>query len=330
MVPGRYRHLVTMFGNIDAGVLRALLRQLPTAFRKKPCELGDIECRREMSAELNADLTGRFGKAPDVTIKDVHIPRADGSQLRLRTYRKIGSDARGALLYVHGGGMIVSSIEDYDARCMHYCTNTGLPVVSVDYPLAPEAPYPAQIDDALLALAWMHENAAEQGWEQARIGIGGDSAGGGLTAGAVLKNRDDDGPHLVCQMLVYPMLDDRNIVPDSRFPKQFQIWTYVDNETGWDAYLSGLTDRQDVPIYAAPARATDLSGLPPTYIDTGTLDIFHDEDLDYGKRLIAAGVSVEGHLWNGVPHGFDYFAPDSAIARRAWEARFAFLVEYLA
>lgn len=320
---------MTLFGNIDAGVLRGLLRQLPSALRAKPCDLGDIECRRRMSESMNEDLGRRFGKASDVTIKDHRVPRPDGSQLRVRVYRKIGSEARGALLYIHGGGMIVSSIEDYDERCMHYATHTGIPVVSVDYPLAPEAPYPAQIDDALTALAWMHENSADQGWDSTRIGIGGDSAGGGLAAGTVLKNRDTVNLPLACQMLVYPMLDDRNVVPDQRFPKQFQIWTYIDNETGWDAYLSGLTERSDVPVYAAPARATDLSGLPPTYIDTGTLDIFYDEDMAYAKKLIADGVTVEGHIWNGAPHGFDYFAPDSSIAKRAWDARFAFLVEHL-
>jgi acetyl esterase/lipase len=320
---------VTLFGNIDAGVLRALLRQLPSALRAKPCDLGDIECRRQMSESMNEDLGRRFGKASDVTIKDHRIPRPDGSQLRVRVYRKIGSTTRGALLYIHGGGMIVSSIEDYDERCMHYATNTGLPLVSVDYPLAPEAPYPAQIDDALTALAWMHDSAKDEGWDPSHIGIGGDSAGGGLTAGTVLKNRDSVKLPLACQMLVYPMLDDRNVVPDRRFPKQFQIWTYIDNETGWNAYLSGLTDRSDVPIYAAPARATDLRGLPPTYIDTGTLDIFHDEDIAYAKKMIADGVEVEGHIWNGAPHGFDYFAFDSSIAKRAWDARFAFLVEHL-
>ncbi len=320
---------MALFGNVDAGVLRALLRTLPSALRAKPCELGDVECRREVSAAINADFERRFGKASDVTLKDYRIARPDGSDVRVRVYRKIGSEAQGALLYVHGGGMIVSSIEDYDGRCMHYCTNTGLPVVSVDYELAPEAPYPAQIDDALLALAWMHDNASEFGWDPHRIGIAGDSAGGGLVAGAVLKNRDAQGPHLACQVLVYPMLDDRNIVPDSRFPKQFQFWTYVDNETGWDAYLSGLTDRSDVPIYASPARADDLSGLPPTYIDTGTLDIFHDEDIAYAKKMIADGVTVEAHIWNGAPHGFDYTAPNSSLAQKAWECRFAFLVENL-
>lgn len=282
-----------------------------------------------MSDSMSEILGRRFGKASDVTIKDHRIPRPDGSDLRVRVYRKIGSTTRGALLYIHGGGMIVSSIEDYDARCMHYSSHTGLPVVSVDYPLAPEAPYPAQIDDALTALSWMHASADEMGWEPTRIGIGGDSAGGGLTAGTVLKNRDTNRLPLACQMLVYPMLDDTNVVPDPRFPKQFQMWTYVDNRTGWDAYLSGLANGADVPIYAAPARATDLGGLPPTYIDTGTLDIFHDEDIAYATKMIADGVSVEGHVWNGAPHGFDYFAPSSSLATRAWNARFAFLVEHL-
>lgn len=320
---------MTLFGNVDAGVLRAMLRQLPSTMRVKPCEVGDVECRRRMSDSMNEILGRRFGKASDVTIKDHRIPRPDGSDLRVRVYRKIGSTTRGALLYIHGGGMIVSSIEDYDARCMHYSSHTGLPVVSVDYPLAPEAPYPAQIDDALTALSWMHASADEMGWEPTRIGIGGDSAGGGLTAGTVLKNRDTNRLPLACQMLVYPMLDDTNVVPDPRFPKQFQMWTYVDNRTGWDAYLSGLANGADVPIYAAPARATDLGGLPPTYIDTGTLDIFHDEDIAYATKMIADGVSVEGHVWNGAPHGFDYFAPSSSLATRAWNARFAFLVEHL-
>ena len=321
---------MTLFGNIDAGVLRGLLRQLPSTIRVKPCELGDVECRRELSDSVNEDLGRRFGKASDVTLKDHRIARPDGSQLRVRVYRKIGSTSRGVLLYVHGGGMIVSSIEDYDERCMHYCTNTGLPVVSVDYPLAPENPYPAQIDDVLTALQWIHDSAEHECWDPARVGIGGDSAGGGLTAGAVLRNRDTVQLPLACQMLVYPMIDDRNVIPDSRFPKSFQLWTYVDNQTGWDAYLSGLADRTDVPVYAAPARATDLSGLPPTYIDTGTLDIFYDEDLAYAKKMIADGVTVEGHIWNGAPHGFDYLAFESSIAKKAWQARFAFLVEYLA
>lgn len=282
-----------------------------------------------MSDSMNEILGRRFGKASDVTIKDHRIPRPDGSDLRVRVYRKIGSTTRGALLYIHGGGMIVSSIEDYDARCMHYSTHTGLPVVSVDYPLAPEAPYPAQIDDALTALTWMHESADDLGWDQTRIGIGGDSAGGGLTAGTVLRNRDTTRVPVACQMLVYPMLDDGNVVPDARFPQQFQMWTYVDNRTGWDAYLGGLASPDEVPIYAAPSRATDLGGLPPTYIDTGTLDIFHDEDIAYAKAMIAAGVDVEGHIWNGAPHGFDYFAPHSSLAKKAWNARFAFLVEHL-
>ena len=111
---------MTLFGNIDAGVLRSMLRQLHSAVRQKPCALGDIECQRQLSDSLNAGLTERFGKASDVTLKDHFIARPDGFELRVRVYRKIGSTARGALLYVHGGGMIVSCIEDYDARCMHY------------------------------------------------------------------------------------------------------------------------------------------------------------------------------------------------------------------
>ena len=320
---------MTLFGNIDAGILRVMLRQLPSAIRAKPCELGDIECRRELSAAISADVKARTGKASDVTLTDFFIDNGEDAPIRVRVYRKIGSEARGAFLHVHGGGMIVSTLEDYDPYCMRYCTNTGIPIVSVDYPLAPEAPYPAPVNAVIAALRWMHETADEHGWDPSRIGIGGNSAGGGLAAGAVLMNRDTDNLPLACQLLVCPMLDDQNTVPDQRFPKVFQTWTYVDNETGWNAYLSGLADRNEVPIYAAPARAIDLHGLPPTYIDTGTLDIFHDEDLAYAKKLLADGVFVEGHIWNGAPHSFDYFAFNSGIAKKAWDCRFAFLVEHL-
>jgi len=278
---------------------------------------------------MTAPVNARMGKASDVTLKDHFIDRRDGSHLRVRVYRKIGSSARGALLFIHGGGLIVSTVEDYDPMCMRYCSNTGIPIVSVDYPLAPEGPYPAAIDDVLAALAWMHDNADAHGWERSRIGIGGNSAGGGLTAGAVLKNRDTDTLPLACQMLVCPMIDDRTIVPDPRFPKAFQTWTYVDNQTGWEAYLGGLDDPSDVPIYAAPARADDLSGLPPTYIDTGTLDIFHDEDIAYAKQMITDGVDVEAHIWNGAPHSFDYFAFNTSIAKKAWDCRLDFLVKHL-
>jgi acetyl esterase/lipase len=306
---------------VNSSVALALLRQLP-ALRKSPTPNPlEINALRTQSKVLNEYLTRQFGVSPDVTFTDQFISTSAG-QLRLRTYTPGEISTDSIIYYVHGGGYILCTVEDYEARCAHWAANTGSVVVCVDYRLSPEHPYPAPLDDVMSGLTWLSGNLDKFG--ASKIIIAGDSAGGGLAAAAVLRNRDTTKIDICAQILIYPMLDDRNLGPDSRFTGPFITWGFLYNSFAWKAYLQDQPANSNPPIYAAPARAQDLKGLPPTYIDMGTKDIFLDEDTAYAKTLIAAGVPVDAHMWNGVPHGFDYFAPKTSIAQKAWQARFDF------
>ena len=183
-------------------------------------------------------------------------------------------------------------------------------------PLAPEHPYPTPVEDCYIGVQWLAEHAGELGVDAARIAVMGDSAGGGLAAAVALLARDRGGPALSHQILVYPMLDDRNTSPDPEIVP-FAVWSYDDNITGWGALLGDAIGGANVPAYAAPARAADLSGLPPCYLEVGQLDIFRDEGLAYAQRLSGAGVTVEFHLRPGVPHEFETYAHATDIACRS-------------
>ena len=313
-----------LVGGIDAGVVGAALRMLPESLKIAGIPKDDIVARRDTSGPLDAFLAERFYPSPGVTHRDEWI---DGGRLRLRIYTPAPMPSRGVLYYIHGGGLVLSSIEAYDARCAYWASSTGCTVVSVDYRLAPENPYPAAIDDCITGLMWTRDHLADL--DATTLGVAGDSAGGGLAAATALRNRDDVHIDLACQVLIYPMLDDRTIHPDERFSSRLIPWTYEDNAIGWNSYLQGRAGASDISLYAAPARAESLKGLPPTYMDTGSMDIFLDEDVTYARRLIADGVPVEAHVWNGALHGFDYFAPRTSLAHVAWEKRTAFVRTHL-
>lgn len=213
--------------------------------------------------------------------------------------------------------MIVGNFGLFDASLSRYVSASGVPLLSVDYRAAPEHPHPAPVEDSYAGLRWLGDHATELGVDPARIAVMGDSAGGGLAAAVALLARDRGGPSVARQILLFPMLDDRNTEPDPEIAP-FAAWTHDDNATGWDALLGDAQlGGPDVPAYAAPARATDLAGLPAAYVEVGQLDIFRDEDLEYARRLSRAGVPVEFHLHPGVPHEFDAVAFDSDVARRA-------------
>ncbi len=197
----------------------------------------------------------------------------------------------------------------YDTAVRDYVATSGVPMLVVDYRVAPEHPHPTPVEDCYAALVWLAENAGELGVDPARIAVMGDSAGGGLAAGVCLLARDRGGPAVAQQLLIYPMLDDRPATPDPQL-LPFLTWTYDDNVTGWGALLGEGAGTDAVSPYAAPARADDLAGLPDTYIDVGDLDIFRDEDITYARRLADAGVPTELHVYPGCPHAFE------ALARR--------------
>jgi acetyl esterase/lipase len=212
--------------------------------------------------------------------------------------------------------MISGSVAIYDGPVSRYVSNSGVSMLAVDYRLAREHPHPTPVEDCYTGLCWLAEHADELSIDPARIGVMGDSAGGGLAAAVALLARDRRGPDLAAQILIYPMLDDRNTTPDPEIAP-FAVWSYADNITAWGALLGDAIGGPDVPAYAAPARATDLSDLPACYIEVGQLDIFRDEDLAYAQRLSRAGVSVEFHLRPDVPHEFETYAYTSDVARRS-------------
>jgi acetyl esterase/lipase len=227
-------------------------------------------------------------------------------------------------LHLHGGGMIGGDRFTGVAGLVDLIESTDAVVVTVEYRLAPENPDPAPVEDCYAGLLWMADNLDELGVDPERLVVIGASAGGGLSAGVALLARDRKGPTLAGQVLIYPMLDDRNETVSSHQIDGFGVWDRGSNDTGWDALLGDRRKTDAVSIYAAPARATDLSGLPPTYLDAGSAEVFRDEIVAYASGIWASGGIAELHVWPGGFHGFDGFAPQAAISvamvttREAW------------
>lgn len=260
---------------------------------------------------------------PGIERRSFQIKSFDGAMIPVRWYSKPGSHPGSAVLHIHGGGMICGSLELDDNVTAGLVAATGVPMLAVDYRLAPEHPHPKPAEDCFAALNWLFESAGEFGVDPKRIAVMGESAGGGLSAAVALMARDR-GRKLARQILVYPMLDDRNLTPDPEMVN-FINWTFDANYTGWRALIGAEPGKGDVPAYCAPARAKDLRGLAPAYIEVGELDIFRDEDIEYARRLGQAAVPVELHVHQGAPHGFERLAAESAVARRAMADRYRIL-----
>lgn len=315
---------------LDNQVRWAAMRLLLRLGLQKPLPVGDWAGRRARSNVLQsklAKISQRIAPAPsDVDTLELACGRPDGSIIPLRLYRRRGSRTRALIVYVHGGGMIMGTVDAYDAICSKYASYADIAVLSVDYRLAPEHPFPAAILDVSASLAWARQHSAELSIDPERIGIAGDSAGGGIAAGVMLKSRDE-GFELSGAMLIYPMLDDRTVAPGVDGPRltgPFVTWSYHDNITGWQCLLGSCAGDLISP-YAAPARETKLGGLPPVYLEVGDLDIFHDEDKSFAERIAASGGEVTLHLRPGCPHGYEVVAPKSRIAQLAMQQRYEFL-----
>ncbi len=294
--------------------IQAAVQRLPEELPRLPP--GEWRERRRRFDEMAADLTRRLPVPTGVDVLAAQATAADCTAIGLRVYRRRADPTGALILYLHGGGHFCCSIDTSDKACRWYASDSGATLVSVDYRFAPEHPYPTAVEDAYAALAWVAAHGRELGGDPARLGIMGDSAGGGMAAGVALMARDRGGPVLTRQVLIYPMLDDRTTEPDREI-EPFLAWTYADNVTAWQALLGEAAGTAKVPAYAAPARAEELAGLPPTYIEVGQLDAFRDEDVDYATRLSRAGVEVELHVRPGVPHDFELVAPEAEVTRRA-------------
>ncbi|UPK97604.1 hypothetical protein LCI18_008539 [Fusarium solani-melongenae] len=271
----------------------------------------------------------RVDPTPDGII-DTEIPFTshDGATVNLRRFAQSdvikASTPQPAVLYVHGGGMVCGSVEIYAPYMARLANETNIPIFAVDYRLAPEQEAPGLTADVFFALKYLSDHAADWNIDPSRIAVMGDSAGGGLAAGAALMARDRGlSPPLAKQILVYPMLDDRTSLSETSSLNEFLSWDSHANKLGWSAALGADKagkDDANVSIYAAPGRAVDLSALPSTYIEVGGLDLFRGECISYASRLAAAEVEVELHVWPGLPHGFDVMSKLS-WAQKAADAR---------
>lgn len=269
----------------------------------------------EIRAALIQAYEYRYGSSKDVQKEEVWIPGAQGDpQVRALLYRpEKGERPTPAILHIHGGGFIGGTADMMAGFCAELSERHGIAVLSVDYRLAPETPFPGAHNDCYAALAWLFANAGRLGVDAAYIAILGDSAGGNIAAGVALRNRDEKMLPLRGQLLVYPALDDRTGTEqapnDNPYTGEFVVSRKYLRDL-WRVYTGQSDLDPHFLSYLAPGLATDLSGLPPTYIAVGTLDLFVEEDTDYALRLSRAGVPVELHVYDGVFHGFDLIPGD--------------------
>jgi acetyl esterase/lipase len=250
----------------------------------------------------------------------------DGDQeIRLSVFKRPSHVAGGpGVYYIHGGGMVNGDRSLIDV-VLPWIELFDVVVVSVEYRLAPDHPDPAPVSDCYAGLIWTAAHAEELGFDPGRLVLAGMSAGGGLAAGTALMARDRAGPDLAAQILICPMLDDRNRTISSHQIDGIGVWDRTSNEAGWTALLGDRRGTDDVSIYAVPARATDLSRLPPAYIDCGSAEVFRDEAVAYASAIWAAGGVADLHVWAGGFHGFDMAAPAASVSVAAGRARAEFL-----
>ncbi|MFE3198484.1 alpha/beta hydrolase [Embleya sp. NPDC059237] len=304
-------------------------------------ELRDLLSDMPLMPELTMELLAQLRQYPSTPVeslladrrvdrREVTVPAKDGTPIPLSVFTPGSADrttAAPCVYWIHGGGMVMGDRFSQIDIPLEWLDEFGAVVVSVDYRLAPEATGTVPVDDCYRGLLWVAEHAEELGVDPARIIVAGASAGGGLAAGVTLLARDLGTPAIAAQILTCPMLDHRNTSTSShQYSGGPGIWTREMNDFGWRCVLGDLTD-DDVPAYVSPSLADDLSNLPTTYIDTGSAEVFRDEDTDYATRIWAAGGQAELHVWAGGFHGFDALYPQahiSATARRTrtdWLAR---------
>jgi acetyl esterase/lipase len=288
-----------------------LLPELPTTM-----DYSSLEIIEEMRAN-RAALFDQPADRDDVTKEDRNVPGREGDpDVPVRIYRGriTTAEPRPCVYEIHGGGFMMGNIEMMDGWCQKAAAELEAVVVSVEYRLAPETPFPGGLEDCYAGLAWTHANAESLGVDPTRIAIAGQSAGGGLGAGLALLARDRGGPPICFQLLEIPELDDRLETPSMRAFTDTPLWNRPNAVWSWKHYL-GPDHTGEVSPYAAPARAKDLAGLPPAYVSTMEFDPLRDEGIEYALRMLQAGVPVELHSYPGTFHGSSLM-PGAEVSRR--------------
>ena len=286
----------------------------------------DPELRRSVRRMPRLPIRGRTGRrivrvlvrvsgGVGKPVEGVEIRKLPDQGPGLRVYVPADGGSGAGLLWIHGGGYVIGDVAQDDAFCSATARELGIVVVSTNYRLAPDDTFPAPLDDVFEAWQWFQREAGSLGVEQDRIALGGQSAGGGLAACLAQRVHDVGGVQPIAQWLFAPMLDDRTAARRDLDAVHHRVWDNAANRTGWGAFLGVEPGAERVPDYAAAARRPDLSGLPPTWISVGTIDLFADEDRDYAERLREAGVECAFDLIPGAPHGFEAWAPGTRVSR---------------
>jgi len=273
---------------------------------------------------MTDEMLSRDGK---FLVEDRTVPGPpDAPDISLLVIRPNGAASPGPVFYnIHGGGMIMGTHRNIYNELLDWAEEFNAAIISVKYRLAPETKHPGPVEDCYAGLKWAAEHSEEMGIGSGKIIIIGRSAGGGLAAATALLARDRGGPALAAQMLLCPMLDDRNNTPSAIQGEGRGVWDRLANKCGWTALLGEAQGGPDVSQYAAPARASDLSNLPPTYIDVGAAETFRDEAIAYANNIWYAGGQAELHVFSGVFHGHDGFVPQAAVSRDTMNARICWL-----
>jgi acetyl esterase/lipase len=293
---------------MDINLVHPELRKATAAFPKLPVDSG---FGRKLTRLLLPMLLPKTKVPAGISIE--WVKAASGQKLRV--YTPAGAKTRAALLYIHGGGMMIGAPQMDDGLLSNLAADLDILIVSPEYRLAPEHPYPAPVDDCHEAWQWMLSNSTQRGIDTKRIAIGGESAGGGLAAGLVLRIHDEGGQRPIAQWLFCPMLDDRTALDRSLDGVDHYIWNNKLNLAGWSSYLSTKFGTDQVPAYAAPSRRADFNGLPKAWIGVGDVELFYQEDKKYAERLSAAGVACELDVVAGGPHAFEGMAPDAQVSK---------------
>ncbi|MFC8016537.1 alpha/beta hydrolase [[Kitasatospora] papulosa] len=303
-----------------APVLAAINEVLPPDVFGNPASLPHLLEGMRAGEEQPEDAFTRGGA---FTVEERTVPGPKGApDITLLICRPTRATTPTPVIYhTHGGGMIVGNRRGGVPELLELIDGMDIALVSVEYRLAPETPHPGPVEDCYAGLVWTAAHAAELGIDPARIIVAGASAGGGLAAALALMARDRRGPALLAQLLMYPMLDDRNDTPSAHQMAGHGVWDRASNQAGWHALLGEARGTGTVSPYAAPARATDLAGLPPAFLDVGSAETFRDEVVTYASRIWQAGGSAELHVWPGAFHGFDLMAPQTAVSQDARAAR---------
>lgn len=283
-----------------------------------PLRADTILANRDHFATIIPPIESQVEGAP-VTWKDLVIPGPEGAPEIAVTVIAPRHPRAGApgILGIHGGGEVLGTRFFGTPELIDLAVRFGAVGVAVEYRLAPEHPAPAAVEDCYQALTWLAEHAGELGVDPHRIIVTGSSAGGGLSAGVALLARDRGGPAIAGQLLGFPMLDDRNDTVSARQYDGIGAWDRNNNDTAWDAILGARRFTDEVPAPSVPARVTDLSGLPPAFIEVGAAEVFRDEAVAYASQIWACGGQAELHVWSGGYHGFSGFSPDAAVSRAA-------------